>query len=87
VLRVDRIRQRKGELPVVDPDVRGEPAMVAANDGQHHVRTEVLEPALAPLTLHARSAHRTDPDPLADVEPINLGPDGGDDANRLVPGH
>ena len=81
------VRQRKGELPVVDAYVGGEPALVAADDGQPDVRTEVLEPALAPLTLHARAAHRSDPDPLADAEPIDLGPGGGDDADRLVPRH
>ena len=86
-LRVNLVGQRKGELPVVDAYVGGEPALVAANDGQPDVRTEVLEPALAPLTLHARAAHRSDPNPLADAEPIDLGPDGGDDADCLVPGH
>ena len=50
-----------------------------------HVRTDVLEPALAPLTLHVRAAHRPDPDPLADAEPIDLGSDGGDYAGHLVP--
>ena len=87
VLGLDLVRQRKGELPVVDPHVGGEPALVAADDRQPDVRAEVLESALAPLALHARAAHRPDPDPLADAEPIDLGPDSRDDADRLVPGH
>ena len=87
MLGLDLVRQRKGELPVVDPHVRGERTVVAAKDRQCYVRAEVLEAALAPLALHTRSAHGPDSDPLADLESIDLGPDGRDDADRLVPGH
>jgi hypothetical protein len=43
------------------------------------------EAALAPLAIHARSAHGPDPDSLTNLEPVDLGPDGRDDANRIVP--
>jgi hypothetical protein len=53
VLGGDLVRQRKGELPVVDAHMGGEPALVASDDRQPNVRTEVLEPALTPLARHA----------------------------------
>ena len=87
VLGFDLVRQRKGELPVADPNVGGEPTTVTADDGHFHCRAEVLETGLAPLAPHARSTYGPDPDPLTDAEPIDLGPDGRDNADHLVSGH
>src|SRR5262249_54912041 len=87
MLRLDLIRQRKCELPVADSNVSRERTVVAAKDGQLDVRAEVLEAGLAPLAFHARSAHGSDSDPLANLESVDLGSDCRHDADRLVPWH
>src|SRR5690606_15528212 len=55
--------------------------------GRGHARHAVLLLALATgLAGAAAVDHAADPDPVAGPEPLDLGPDGGDDAGDLVAG-